>query len=58
MAVTGPDTMLAKSLGLSQLMYTASMLSVTEAAIQQTQTQRNERSSLKEISLCDFYSTE
>ena len=30
-------TMLAKSLGLSQLVYAASMLSVPEAAIQQTQ---------------------
>ena len=30
-------TMLAKSLGLSQLIYTASMLSVPETAIQQTQ---------------------
>ena len=30
-------TMLAKFLGLSQLIYTASMLSVPETAIQQTQ---------------------
>jgi len=46
-------TMLAKSLGLSQLIYTASMLSVPETAIQQTQSKlfaflwKNKRDKIK-----------
>ena len=51
-------TMLAKSLGLSQLTYTASMLSVPELAIQQTQRKlfsflwKNKRDKIKRQVLC------
>ena len=51
-------TMLAKSLGLSQLIYTASMLSVPELAIQQTQRKlfsflwKNKRDKIKRQVLC------
>jgi len=47
-------TMLAKSLGLSQLIYTASMLPVPETAIQQTQSRlfaflwKNKRDKIKQ----------
>jgi len=47
-------TMLAKSLGLSQLIYTTSMLSVPETAIQQTQStlfaflRKNKRDKIKQ----------
>ena len=54
-------TMLAKSLGLSQLIYTASMLSVTETVIQQTQSKlfaflwKNKRDKIKRKVLFFFF---